>query len=150
MCIMPHWLSTNHELFAGDASKNKDDHRVCPWKWCLLTTIDRTWSTDIFLWLLAECVMILLVANVCILLNGLEQISQIIGQLSWTREICWLKSYLEATDLPHKHGWWGFWWITNFCLERFPDDVVLSHSSDHRFLDWCFSGGLCWWGRVKY
>ena len=39
--------------------------------------------------------------------------------------------------------------LVNYKLERFPDDVVLTHSSHDRFLGWCFSGGVCWWGRVN-
>ena len=49
----------------------------------------------------ALCFMNLWVVNVCLLLIDLEQISLIFGQSSWPREICWLKSYLEANDFPH-------------------------------------------------
>ena len=45
--------------------------------------------------------MNLWVVNVCLLLIDLEQISLIFGQSSWPREICWLKSNLEANDFPH-------------------------------------------------
>ena len=78
----------------------------------------------VMIWLLAECFMMFCLADVCLLLNGLEEISQIIRQLSWTREICWFKSYLEAIDFPHSHKWRHFWRIANFCLEIFSDDVV--------------------------
>ena len=84
--------------------------------------------------------MVLWMANCCLLLNGWEKISQIIGQLSRTRDICRFKSYLDAIDFPHSHDWRRFWWIVHFCLERFPDDTR------HTIAFWV--DVFFWWGAL--
>ena len=135
MCIMPYWLSTNHELYAPVSNltfKYTALLLVMPVRRSQYVPLEMVFVDKhtiaheilIVLWLLAEYFMNLWVAIFCLLFNSLEQILQIIGQLSWTREICWLKSYLEAIDFPYLHEWRRFWWIANFRLRRFPDDVV--------------------------
>ena len=97
MCIMPYWLSINHELYPSVS--NTALLLVMPVRWSPRAPLEMVFADIctvahgvlIFLWLLTECFMILWVANICLLLNGVEQISQIIGQLSWTRQICQFK-----------------------------------------------------------
>ena len=133
--------------FAGDTSKTI---AICaPGNGVCWQTYDRTWNTDSFM-AIGRMLYEFMGGNFCLLLNGLEQIMQIIGQLSWTQEICWLKSYLEAIDFPY------FIRMTAFLMN--------CKLSSRKISRWCgvtklvtrsisvlmfFSGGVCWWGRIN-
>ena len=81
MCIMPYWLSTNHELHASVSNltfKYTALLLVIPVKQSPYVPLEMVFVDKytiahgilIVLWLLAECFMNLWVANVCLLLNG--------------------------------------------------------------------------------
>ena len=80
MCIMPYWLSTNHELYASVSNLTFKYTalllvivRQSPYVPLEMVFVDKYTIAHgilIVLWLLAECFMILWVANVCLLLNG--------------------------------------------------------------------------------
>ena len=158
MCIMSYWLSTNHELYPSVS--NTALLLVMPVRWSPRVPLEKgladictiAHGVLIYLWLLVECFFFILwVANVCLLLNGLEQISQTIAQLSWTQKNMLIQIIFRSNR------------FTTFT--RMTAFLVNCKLLSRKICRWCdvitlgtrlisglmfFSGGVCWWGRVKY